>query len=153
LINIFSSFILKFRAEEKRLKKLAHEQYLKEEMIKSYKKFLEQEAQSKKHEQELRKLEIIQRLNVNEANRKFYKERYEKNIKDVEETRNSYEKQIVSYVYVSESLYVAYMCIEVLTEIQVQKVLTIQKPFGMEVLQLPDENWTLKASFLHDLQF
>lgn len=138
--NTFSSFILKFRAEEKRLKKLAHEQYLKEEMIKSYKEFLEQEAQSKKHKQELRKLEIIQRLKENEANQKFYKERYEKNIKDVEETRNSYEKQIVSYVYVSESLCAAYMCTEVLTEVQVRKVLAIQKAFGMEVLQLADEN-------------
>jgi hypothetical protein len=65
-------------------------------MIKSYKEFLEQEAQSKKHKQELRKLEIIHRLNEKEANQKFYKERYEKYIKDVEETRNSYEKQIVS---------------------------------------------------------
>jgi hypothetical protein len=80
---------------KKRLKKLAHEQYLKEEMIKSYKEFLEQEAQSKKDKQELRKLELMQRLKENEANCRFYKERDEKNVKNIEETRKSYEKQIV----------------------------------------------------------
>jgi hypothetical protein len=45
------------------------------------------------------------------------------------------------------------MCTEMLPEVQVQKVIAIQKPFNMEVLQLADENWTLKASFLRDLQF
>jgi archaellum biogenesis protein FlaJ (TadC family) len=65
-------------------------------MVKFYKEFLEQEAQSKKDKQDIRKLEIMQRLKENEANCRFYKERYEKNVKDIEETRKNYEKQIVS---------------------------------------------------------
>jgi hypothetical protein len=103
----------------KRLKKLAYEQYLKEEIIKSYKEFLKQEAQSKRDKQELRKLEIMQRLKENEANCRFYKERYEKNVKKTEETRKSYEKQIVSLcLCVRIFKCCIHVCTEVMTEVQ-----------------------------------
>jgi hypothetical protein len=100
---------MKFRAEKKRLKKLAHEQCLRKERIKSYKEFLEQETQAKKDKQELRKWEIMQRLKENEANHKFYKDRYEKTIKDIEETRNIYEQQIVSLRF-CQNLYMLHTC-------------------------------------------
>jgi hypothetical protein len=107
ITNILS-FILKIRAEKKRLKKLAYEQHLKEERIKAYKEFLAKEEQSKRDKQELKKWEMMQIFKTNEANREFYKQRHEKNIKDIEETRKSYQKQIVSlclYMYVTISIH------------------------------------------------
>ncbi|XP_021916362.1 coiled-coil domain-containing protein 173-like isoform X2 [Zootermopsis nevadensis] len=81
-------------AEKNKLKKSAYEQCLKQKRIKAYKEFLAREEQSKKDMQELKKWEIMQRLKENEANHEFNKQRHEKNIKDIEETRKSYGKQI-----------------------------------------------------------
>jgi hypothetical protein len=69
---------------------------------------LAREAQSKKDKQELKKWEMMQRLKENEANFKLYKQRHEKTIKDTEETRKTYQKQIVSlclYMYVRISMH------------------------------------------------
>jgi hypothetical protein len=86
------------------MKKLAYEHCLKEERKKAHEEFLQQKAQSKRGEEELRKREMIQRLKQNEINCRFYKEQHEKYIKTIQETRKSYQKQIVSlcfYMYVS----------------------------------------------------
>lgn len=78
------------------MKKLAYEQYLKEERKKAYEEFLQQKAQSKKDDDELRKRDMMQRLKENEINCRFYKEQHEKYIKTTEEYRRSYQQQIVS---------------------------------------------------------
>jgi hypothetical protein len=78
------------------MKKLAYEHYLKEERKKAYEEFLQQKAQSKKEEEELRKRDMMQRLKENEINWRFYKDQHEKYIKTTEETRKSYQQQIVS---------------------------------------------------------
>lgn len=102
---------MKIRAEKNKLKKSAYEQCLKQKRIKAYKEFLAREEQSKKDMQELKKWEIMQRLKENEANHEFNKQRHEKNIKDIEETRKSYGKQIVSlcfYMYLFSMLLTEY---------------------------------------------
>jgi len=81
------------------MKKLAYEQYLKEERKKAYEEFLQQKAQSMKDEEELRKRDMMQRLKENEINCRFYKEQHEKYIKTTEEYRKSYEQQIVSFCF------------------------------------------------------
>lgn len=81
------------------MKKLAYEQYLKEERKKAYEEFLQHKAQSKKDEEKLRKRDMMQRLKENEINCRFYKEQHEKYIKTIEEYRKSYQQQIVSLCF------------------------------------------------------
>lgn len=81
------------------MKTLAYEYYLKEERKKAYEQFLQQKAQSKKEEEELRKRDMMQRLKQNEINCRFYKDQHEKHIKTTEETRKSYQQQIVSLFF------------------------------------------------------
>jgi len=98
------------------MKKLAYEQYLKEERKKAYEEFLQQNAQSKKDEEELRKRDMMQRLKENEINCRYYKEQREKYIKTTEEYRKSYQQQIVSfcsYQYVRMCMH----CTEVQTKL------------------------------------
>jgi hypothetical protein len=85
------------------MKKIVYEHCLKQERKRDHEEFLQQKAQSKKAEEELRKKEVMQRLKQNEINCRFYKQQHEKYIKTTEETRKTYQKQIVSlcfYLYV-----------------------------------------------------
>jgi hypothetical protein len=81
------------------MKKLAYENYLKEERKKAYEEFLQQKTQSTKDEEVLRKRDMMQRLRENEINCRFYKEQQEKRIKTIEEIRKIYQQQTVSLCF------------------------------------------------------